>query len=41
MIYQNILVTTTIVKLNNLYTTIKALVKIVKEAFLRPENISK
>ena len=41
VIYQNISVATTIVELNNLYTTIEALVKIVKEALSGPENISK
>ena len=41
VIYQNISVATTIVELNNLYTTIKALAKIVKEAFPGPENTSK
>ena len=41
VIYQNISVVTTIVELNNLYTTIEALAKTVKEALLGPENTSK
>ena len=41
MIYQNISVAITVVELNNLYTTIEALVKIVKEALPGPENTSK
>ena len=41
VIYQNISVATTVVELNNLCTTIEALVKTVKEALPGPENISK
>ena len=40
-IYQNVSVATTTIELNNLYTTIEALVKTVKEALLGPENTSK
>ena len=40
-IYQNISEASTAVELNNLQTTVKALVKTVKEALPRPKNTSK
>ena len=40
-IYQNVSVATTAVELNNLYTTVEALAKTVKEALPGPENTSK
>ena len=41
VIHQNVSVATTVVELNNLCTTIEALVKTVKEALPGPENTSK